>query len=95
MRPGSASPATIVMPKNTPTVKITQTEGHGANVILEGETFDAAHAHAKQLEAEHGYTFVHPFDDPRIIAGQGTVALECSPTCPRSTRWWCRSAAAG
>lgn len=75
-------PSTIVMPKNTPTVKITQTEGHGANVILEGETFDAAHAHAKKLEAEHGYTFVHPFDDPRIIAGQGTVALEMLADVP-------------
>ncbi|RYD86932.1 MAG: pyridoxal-phosphate dependent enzyme, partial [Sphingomonadales bacterium] len=62
-------PSTIVMPKNTPTVKITQTEGHGATVILEGETFDAAYAHSRKLEAEHGYTFVHPFDDARIIAG--------------------------
>ena len=75
-------PSTIVMPKNTPTVKITQTEGHGANVILEGETFDAAYAFSRQLEAEHGYTFVHPFDDPRIIAGQGTAALEMLEDVP-------------
>ncbi|WP_188055879.1 threonine ammonia-lyase [Sphingosinithalassobacter sp. CS137] len=75
-------PATIVMPKNTPIVKVTQTEGHGANVILEGETFDAAHAHARTLEAEEGYTFVHPFDDARIIAGQGTVALEMLEQVP-------------
>jgi threonine dehydratase len=75
-------PVTIVMPKNTPTVKITQTEGHHATVILHGETFDAAHAHAKELEAERGYTFVHPFDDPRIIAGQGTVALEMLDDVP-------------
>ncbi|RYD67432.1 MAG: threonine ammonia-lyase [Sphingomonadales bacterium] len=75
-------PSTIVMPKNTPTVKITQTEGHGANVILEGETFDAAYAHSRELEAEHGYTFVHPFDDARIIAGQGTAALEMLEDVP-------------
>ncbi len=75
-------PSTIVMPRNTPTVKITQTEGHGATVILEGETFDAAYAHSRKLEAEHGYTFVHPFDDPRIIAGQGTAALEMLEDVP-------------
>jgi threonine dehydratase len=75
-------PSTIVMPRNTPIVKITQTEGHGANVILEGDTFDAAHAHARKLEAEHGYTFVHPFDDVRIIAGQGTAALEMLEDVP-------------
>jgi threonine dehydratase len=69
-------PATIVMPRPTPTVKVMQTEGHGATVILEGETFDAAYAHARLLEAERGLTFVHPFDHPNIIAGQGTVALE-------------------
>ncbi|WP_066797194.1 threonine ammonia-lyase [Sphingomonas soli] len=75
-------PSTIVMPKNTPTVKVTQTEGHGATVILEGETFDAAYAHSRKLEAEHGYTFVHPFDDARIIAGQGTAALEMLEDVP-------------
>ena len=69
-------PATIVMPRTTPTVKVVQTEGHGATVVLHGETFDAAYAHARVLEAECGYTFVHPFDDPRVIAGQGTVAIE-------------------
>lgn len=75
-------PVTIVMPKPTPTVKVTQTEGHGASVILEGETFDEAYAHARQLEAKNGYTFVHPFDDPRIMAGQGTVALEMLADAP-------------
>jgi len=74
--------ATIVMPTNTPTVKVTQTEGHGATVILHGETFDAAYAHARDLEAERGYTFVHPFDDVRIIAGQGTVAIEMLEDVP-------------
>jgi threonine dehydratase len=75
-------PATIVMPRPTPTVKVTQTEGHGATVILEGETFDAAYAHARKLEAEGGLTFVHPFDHPHIIAGQGTVALEMLADAP-------------
>lgn len=69
-------PATIVMPTNTPTVKVTQTEGHGATVVLFGDTFDAAYAHARELEVARGLTFVHPFDDARVIAGQGTVAIE-------------------
>ena len=76
-------PATIVMPTNTPTVKVTQTEGHGANVVLHGETFDAAYAHARILEGECGFTFVHPFDDPRVIAGQGTVAIEMLEDVPQ------------
>jgi threonine dehydratase len=75
-------PVTIVMPRHTPTVKVTQTQGHGATVILHGETFDDAYAHARALEAERGYTFVHPFDDPRIIAGQGTVGLEMLEDVP-------------
>ena len=75
-------PVTIVMPKPTPTVKVMQTEGHRASVILEGETFDEAYAHARQLEAKNGYTFIHPFDDARIIAGQGTVALEMLADAP-------------
>ncbi|VVT25080.1 L-threonine ammonia-lyase [Sphingomonas sp. EC-HK361] len=75
-------PATIVMPTNTPTVKVVQTEGHGATVVLEGSTFDAAYAHARVLEAERGYTFVHPFDDPRIIAGAGTTAIEMLEDVP-------------
>jgi threonine dehydratase len=75
-------PATIVMPMNTPTVKVMQTEGHGANVVLHGETFDAAYAHARILEGECGFTFVHPFDDPRVIAGQGTVAVEMLEDVP-------------
>lgn len=75
-------PATIVMPINTPTVKVTQTEGHHATVVLHGETFDAAYAHARTLEAEGGLTFVHPFDDVRVIAGQGTVAIEMLADVP-------------
>lgn len=75
-------PSTIVMPKSTPTIKVTQTEGHGATVILHGETYDAAYAHSRELEAEKGYTFVHPFDDVRVIAGQGTAALEMLEDVP-------------
>ncbi len=75
-------PATIVMPVPTPTVKIMQTEGHGATVVLHGETFDAAYDYARLLEAERGLTFVHPFDDVDVIAGQGTVALEMLADVP-------------
>lgn len=75
-------PVTIVMPRTTPTVKVMQTESVGGNVVLEGETFDDAHAHAEKLMHERGLTFVHPFDDPRIAAGQGTVALEMLEVAP-------------
>ncbi|MBX7539992.1 threonine ammonia-lyase [Qipengyuania sphaerica] len=69
-------PVTIVMPSTTPSVKVMQTESVGGNVVLFGETFDEAYAHARELEVERGLTFVHPFDDPQVAAGQGTVALE-------------------
>jgi threonine dehydratase len=69
-------PVTIVMPRTTPTVKVMQTESVGGKVVLEGETFDEAYAHARKLEVELGLTFVHPFDDPHVAAGAGTVALE-------------------
>ena len=69
-------PVTIVMPRTTPTIKVMQTESVGGNVVLQGETFDEAYAHARKLEKELGLTFVHPFDDPDVAAGQGTVALE-------------------
>ncbi len=69
-------PVTIVMPSTTPSVKVMQTESVGGNVTLHGETFDEAYAHARELEAERSLTFVHPFDDPKVAAGQGTVALE-------------------
>ena len=75
-------PVTIVMPKTTPTVKVMQTESVGGKVVLEGETFDEAYAHARKLEAELGLTFVHPFDDPLVAAGQGTVALEMLEDVP-------------
>jgi threonine dehydratase len=69
-------PVVIVMPRATPFVKVEHTRAHGANVILEGESYDDANAHARDLQAREGYTFVHPFDDPDVIAGQGTIALE-------------------
>lgn len=75
-------PVTIVMPKTTPTVKVTQTEGHGARVVQFGEKFDDAYAQARKLEVEEGLTFVHPFDEPDIIAGQGTIALEMLEQVP-------------
>ncbi len=75
-------PVTIVMPVPTPIVKVTQTEGHGATVVLHGEKFEEAYQHARLLESEQGLTFVHPFDDPVIIAGQGTVGLEMLEDAP-------------
>ena len=75
-------PVTIVMPKTTPTIKVMQTESVGGTVVLEGESFDDAYAHARKLELELGLTFVHPFDDPHVAAGQGTVALEMLEDVP-------------
>lgn len=75
-------PVTIVMPKTTPTVKVMQTEAVGGKVVLEGEKFDDAYKHARLLEKELGLTFVHPFDDPNVAAGQGTVALEMLEEIP-------------
>jgi len=75
-------PVTIVMPVPTPTVTVMQTASVGGKVVLFGETFDDAYEHARQLEAEQGLTFVHPFDDPNVAAGQGTVALEMLESIP-------------
>jgi threonine dehydratase len=75
-------PVTIVMPVSTPMIKVTQTEGHGACVVLHGERFDDAYAHARELEASEGYVFVHPFDDIIVMAGAGTVALEMLEDAP-------------
>jgi threonine dehydratase len=75
-------PVTIVMPVTTPLVKVQQTRSHGADVVLIGDTFEAAYIHARGLEAEKGFVFVHPFDEPDIIAGQGTVALEMLEDAP-------------
>jgi len=74
--------ATIVMPETTPLVKVQQTEQYGPQVILWGEDFEDAQTHAGSLAAERGLTFVHPFDDDRVIAGQGTVGLEIARQVP-------------
>jgi threonine dehydratase len=70
------------MPRTTPMVKVMQTEQVGGTVVLEGETFDEAYAHARRLEQELGLAFVHPFDEPAVAAGQGTVALEMLTDVP-------------
>ncbi|MFC4292897.1 threonine ammonia-lyase [Sphingorhabdus arenilitoris] len=75
-------PVTIVMPVTTPTVKVMQTESVGGTVVLHGETYDDASKYARELEKEKGLTFVHPFDDPNVAAGQGTVALEMMEAVP-------------
>ena len=75
-------PATIVMPEPTPTVKVTQTAGHGATVVLHGKIVDDAFAKARELALENGYVFVHAFDDPQVIAGAGTVGLEMLEDAP-------------
>ncbi len=75
-------PVTIVMPRTTPTVKVMQTESVGGKVVLEGETFDEAYAFARSMEKQLGLTFVHPFDEPAVAAGQGTVALEMLEDVP-------------
>ena len=68
--------AVIVMPQHTPTVKVERTRGFGAEVVLTGDNFDEARDHAFALAEDQGLTFVHPFDDPLVIAGQGTIGLE-------------------
>jgi threonine dehydratase len=68
--------ATIVMPNTTPRVKIDAVAALGAHIVLHGDSYSDAAQRASELEAEHGYTLVHPFDDPAVIAGQGTVAME-------------------
>jgi threonine dehydratase len=68
--------ATIVMPVTTPRLKIDAVQALGGDVVLQGDSYSDAHAHAVVLQRERGLTFVHPFDDPDVIAGQGTVAME-------------------
>ncbi|MCF7981890.1 MAG: threonine ammonia-lyase, biosynthetic [Pseudomonadales bacterium] len=66
----------IVMPKTTPDIKVASVRARGAKVILHGDTYDEASTHSHKLAKEKGYTYVHPFDDPDVIAGQGTVGME-------------------
>ena len=75
-------PATIVMPELTPFVKVAATRSYGAEVVLYGETVAEAQARCEQLQAERGLSLVHPYDDPHVIAGQGTIALEMLEAVP-------------
>jgi len=75
--------ATIVMPRFTPHIKVERTRGFGAEVILSGETFDEARRAGLGIAAERGATLVHPYDDPLVIAGQGTIALEMLAAAPQ------------
>ena len=74
--------ATIVMPEATPLLKVANTRGHGARVVLHGSNYEEAYTEARRLEQVEGLTFVHPFDDLAVIAGQGTVALELLEQVP-------------
>ena len=75
-------PATIVMPSQAPLAKVAATRGYGARVILHGDVFDEAHAEALRISNLEGLTYVHPFDDPMVMAGQGTVGLEILAAVP-------------
>ena len=75
-------PATIVMPLDTPFIKVTNTERLGGSVVLHGATLEEAAAHAQRLRDERDLVFIHPYDDPLVIAGQGTVALEMLEAMP-------------
>lgn len=68
--------AIIVMPRTTPAIKIQAVRDRGGKIVLFGDTYDEAYQHARQLEAERGLTFIHPYDDPDVIAGQGTIGME-------------------
>ena len=74
--------ATIVMPATTPLIKVNRTKSYGAEVVLHGEVYDEACEYAYQLAEEHGYTFIHPFDDLSVATGQGTIAMEIVKELP-------------
>ncbi len=74
--------AVIVMPTTTPLIKVNRTKALGAEVVLFGDVYDEACARALELAAEHGYTFIHPFDDPDVATGQGTIAMEIIKDLP-------------
>lgn len=74
--------AVIVMPSTTPLMKVERTKSYGAEVILHGDVYDEACEYAYQLAEEHGYTFIHPFDDPAVATGQGTIAMEIVQELP-------------
>lgn len=75
-------PVVIVMPRHTPAVKVERTRGFGAEVVTAGDTLEEARDHADALARERGLTFVHPYDDPAVIAGQGTLGLEMLEAVP-------------
>jgi threonine dehydratase len=79
---GNGISAKIVMPVMTPLVKVNATKGYGAHVVLHGDGYDEAYDEACRLAAEEQLTFVHPFDDPAVIAGQGTIGLEVLEQVP-------------
>ncbi len=74
--------AVIVMPTTTPLIKVNRTKSYGAEVVLHGDVYDEACAHALKLAEEQGYTFIHPFDDPVVATGQGTIAMEIFKELP-------------
>ncbi|MBC6429000.1 MAG: threonine ammonia-lyase, biosynthetic [Cellvibrionales bacterium] len=74
--------ATIVMPRTAPQIKVAAVQSHGAKVVLHGDTYDQASTHARELASAQGLTHIHPFDDPDVIAGQGTVGVEILRQCP-------------
>ncbi len=74
--------AVIVMPTTTPLIKVNRTKALGAEVVLHGDVYDDAAAHAAKLAQENGYTFIHPFDDPDVATGQGTIAMEIIKDLP-------------
>ena len=76
--------AVIVMPKTTPLIKVQSTKKYGAEVVLYGDVYDDAYQKAKELEAQEGYVFVHPFDDIDVLEGQGTIALEILDELPNA-----------
>jgi len=75
-------PATIVMPEGTPFNKVKHTKDFGARVVIDGATLSESYAHARKIADAEGLTFIHPYDDPKVIAGQGTVALELLEDAP-------------
>jgi threonine dehydratase len=75
------APATIVMPITTPQIKIDAVAARGATIVLEGDSYDDAHAHALELGRKKRLTFIHPYDDPDVIAGQGTIGMELLRQC--------------
>ena len=76
--------AVIVMPKTTPLIKVQSTKKYGAEVVLYGDVYDDAYQKAKELEEKEGYVFVHPFNDPDVLEGQGTIALEILEQLPQT-----------